>query len=442
MKNKEKKENDTFFQQDPGLRNYFRAGLIALILFFGGFILWSLLFPLDSAAIAPGKLIVESERKSIQHLEGGIIEKIYVKNGSVVKKGQLLIKLEDTQAQATLNLYQSQVHELLAEEARLIAERDKSGKIDWHKRTLNKKDDNEVKELMKSHQQLFKSNLETHKGQIEVFQQRIRQLEKEIESIQAQVTSVKQQIVLINEELEAVIYLEKRKLIDKPRLLALKREAARLKGNLGEYLGKIAKAQQKISETKQEIYTLKSERRRNILSDLRDVQARLGEVLEKEKAAEDILRRTRITAPQSGVVLGLQQHTIGGVVKAGETILEIVPVQDKIVAEAHIDPNDIDIVRPGLKAHVRLLAYQQRTTPELEGVVSHISADIYLDERTQEVYYKALINIPKTELNTYITVKLYPGMPVQVLILTERQTVFSYFFRPIRESFTRAFREQ
>lgn len=247
---------------------------------------------------------------------------------------------------------------------------------------------------------------------------------------------------LIDEEIEAVAYLEARKLIDRPRLLALKREAARLNGNRGEHLGLIAKAHQSIGETKSQIYTLMETRRKELLEELRLTQQKLADVVEKSKAAEDVLHRTLIVAPQAGTVIGLKKHTIGGVITPGQEVLDIIPSGDQLIIEAEINPVDINIVRPGLKAKVHLTAYKQRNTPTLDGTVTNISADIFKDEATQRQFYKARITLDKDQLARLPHIQLYPGMPVQVLIITEKRTAFDYLITPLEESFRKAFREE
>ncbi len=433
---------DTNKSKGPSIKKVVFFGVIVILIFFGSFVLWSVLFPLESAAIAPGKVIVASERKTIEHLEGGIIKSILIENGSKVRKGDLLIVLDNTQAKAKLDLLSAQANELLASEARLQAELEGLDAIKWPQRLLDLRQDTNVKKMMLVQQDLFISNKKTLEGQLIILQQRITQLYKEIDSLQAQVKSEDRQLELIEEEITAVAYLEKRKLIEKPRLLALQREKARLTGNRGEHLGQIAKALQKIGETKQQIITLKDQTRKDILKDLREVHTNLTDVLEREKAAEDVLKRTKITAPQSGIVLGLTKHTVGGVIKPGEEILEIIPSQDALVIEAEVNPLDIDVVHPGLKAKVKLIPYKRRKTPTLDGIVKRVSADTYVNDKTNQVYYKARILISLDELSRIKNVTLYPGMPVQVMIITDKRSAFSYFLTPLEDSFERAFKEQ
>ena len=426
----------------PSVKSIFYFGLIVLGIFFGIFLTWSLFSPLESAAIAPGQLSVESHHKSIQHLEGGIVNQINIREGSKVNKGDLLIKLDDTQAKTHLELLRNQVNELLASKSRLISERDQLNQIKFVPRLLQQQRDPQVAKLITSQQRIFHARQRTFHGQIKILYQRINQLKKEIESFHAQVTSETTQLNLIKEEITAVEYLEKRKLIEKPRLLALKREAARLRGNRGANLGSIAKTEQRIGETKAQTLTFNDNYQKEILQELRETEKNLADLAEREKAAADILARTSIMAPQSGTVVGLQQHTVGGVIKPGEKVLDIVPSGDKLVVLARVNPLDIDVVHKGLLAKVQLSAFKQRNTPTLEGLVENISADIMSDYQTGQSYYQAKITIPEKQLIRLANLKLHPGMPANVMIIVDRRTPFDYFITPLKESFGKAFREQ
>ncbi len=417
-------------------------GLIAIILFFGIFGLWSVIAKIDSAAVAEGFITVESNRKTIQHLEGGIVRNIFVKEGEEVKSGQPLMKLDDTQANASLEILQSQLNELMAEEARLVAERDGDKAIEWPEALKKQQDKPGIKKLLKSQQAIFISNKKTIVGQVEILKQRIGQLEKEIDSLRAQTVSQSKQLELIEEEIVAVAYLEKKKLIERSKLLALQREAARLEGNRDEHLGLIAKTEQKIGETKLQIITVTDTYLQEILTRLREIQGKLADLHERFHATKDILSRTLITAPQSGRVLDLKQHTIGGVVRPGDAILDIVPSQDQLIIEARINPLDIDIVHAGLEASIRLTALKQRYTPILTGEVIHVSADRYIDQNTQQPYFKAFVTIDAKEVAKIRGYNLYPGMPVTVMIVVDKRSPLSYFMSPIYQSFWQAFREQ
>lgn len=426
----------------PNMRYPIVFASIALLVFFGGFTLWSCLVPLETAAVASGKIIVDTRPKNVQHLEGGIVKKFFVKEGSRVKQGDPLIELDATQSRAKFKLLKNQAYRLLASEARLIAARDDAKQITWPSSLLSLSQDAAVRRNMKMQQALFTSNQETLNKTLAILKQRVTQIHRQIEAYNAQVTSETVQSKFIQEEIVAYEYLDKRHLIDKPRLLAVKREAARLNGNRGEHLGLIAQSEEKIGETEEQIIATKEQYLQKTLDDLDKVQKELTDVLQQKIAAEDVFRRTLIVAPVSGIVANLSIHQVGAVITPGQSFMTIVPDQDKLIVEAEISPLDIDIVHPGLSAKVRLIAYKQRTLPPLEGVVSLVSPDSVFNDKTQTAYFSARIVISGKALAHYPRVKLYPGMPVQVMIIVEKRSAFEYFMQPIKDSFTKAFREE
>lgn len=418
-------------------------GILIIALFMGSFFVWALITPLESAAVTPGKVIVAGNRRSVQHLEGGIVKAIYVKEGSKVKKGEPLIQLDDTRAKIVWQLHRSEVIELMAIEARLISERDGATTITFPSRFIQRKDNKKVTAIMNSQNAIFQADRLAFAEEINILKQRINLLKEQIKGAQVQLKATHTQIKYIDEETRAVAYLEAKKLIDRPRLLALLRAAARLNGQKGELISKISSLQQSIGETKLQISAKIKGRRKEILTQLRETQQKLADALEKEKAAEDLLKRTTIRSPQSGIVMGLKIHTIGGVIKPSETIMDIVPNQEELIIEARISPTDIDVVHNGLIAKVQLTAFKLRVTPILLGQVTHISADAFTDDKTSESYYTARIAIDPTELKQLPKgQELYPGMPVQVMIITAKLTPWQYFIAPITRSFQRAFREQ
>lgn len=413
--------------------------LLSFLLIFG---LWSVLATLETAAMAPGKVIVATKRKSIQHLEGGIVKKILVHEGSVVKMGDLLIKLDDTQAKATFSLLHNQINTLLATRARLIAERDNAKVIQFPAELTKEQNLPDVQKLLEVQSSLFYSEQKTNEGQVEILQQRVSQLNKQIESFQAQVISSDTQLKLIQKELDAILVLDKKGMIEKPRLWALQREAAKLTGDRDQITSQIAQTEQKIGETQQQSLTFKDGIQKEILDKLSEVESKLLDISERVMAAKDILNRTNIISPQAGTVVDLQVHTLGGVISAGKPLLDIVPSQDQLIIEAHINPLDIDTVRPGLEAKVRLSAFKSRSTPWVDGVVDFVSADVFEDPQSRQSFYTAHVIVSVDELKQLHKVKLYPGMPVEVMIITAKRTPLNYFFAPLTESFSRAFKEQ
>ncbi len=419
-------------------------GMFMLVFLFVIFGLWSVLAPIDSAAIASGQVALDSNKKTIQHLEGGIIETILVTEGMSVKKGQPLIRLDDTAAKARMDLYRGQYIAARATEARLIAERDNADNIDFPEELLALEEkDEEVRANLDSQRRLFKSRRDSLIGQIDVLKQQIKQREEEINGLNEQIKSADDQIALLNEEIDVVkILLEKGNAV-KPRLLSLERNAAQIKGSRGEQQAMIARAEQSINEAKIQMYNVKTEMLNQVVQELKNTQVELSDLEEKLRTAEDVVNRIVVEAPISGEVTGLAVHTKGGVISPGERLMDIIPFDDKLIIEARVSPQDIDIVRPGLVARVRLLAYKVRNVPPVEGSVIIISADRFEDERTGEAYYVARIEIPEEELTALDEdIMLTPGMPVEVLIVTGSRSLFSYLMSPISDSFNRSFREQ
>ena len=419
----------------PPISKYLKIGLLGLLVFIGGFIVWATTSSLESASIAQGKLIAETKNKTIKHLEGGIIESIHVKDGDEVTKGQLLITLDDTKPKASLAVLKQKYLSLIAEEARLVAERNKDTNIKWPN-TLK-----EIPKLKRIQQNILNANVDSFEGQLKILNKQIDQLNNEIASYQSRLTAGKEQLVFIKQELEMYKKLEKKKLIELPKLLEMKRKSADLKGSQGQLKGQIAKAQQKIGETQQKIITLKDEYKKNILTELKEVRDELDDVKPKLEAAVDTLNRTTITSPNDGVVVGLTQFTRGGIIAPGEELMNIFPSRDKLIAEAKVNPADIEVIHTGHKARVYLTAYKQRNTPSLIGRVIYISADVFVDENTNQSYYKAYVKIPEQELQKINNVQVFPGMNVQVMIVTDERTPLDYFLTPIKDSFRYAFRE-
>jgi len=490
-------------ERPPVLRLMVVAGVI-IAAFFCGIGAWAALAPLDSAAVATGRVTVAGNRKTVQHLEGGIVEELRVTEGDRLEAGQVLIRLDDTQARANLELLRGRHDALLAQEARLMAARDGRGAIAFppeltarehactalsesagdpppvpvppvagtspeenlHLRLASTlapplpaapeasppksappaspaacSDAAQVARLVAGEQAVFDARRRARRGRVDIFHKRIMQLNKEIASLGAQVLADDRRLELIDEERIAVATLVEQGNLDKPRLLALKRAAAQLEGSRGEHEGLIARAEQRIGETELQIIDLQNSTLDQVVSELREVQTQLVDVGERLKAAEDVLERTEIRAPRAGVVMGLNVHTETGVIAPGQHLLDIVPEDDVLVVEAEVEPTDIDVVRVGLTAQVRLTAFKQRNAPLLTGRVSRVSADSFTREQTGATYFLARITIDTAEREKLEGGKLYPGMPAEVMIVTGKQTAFDYILTPVTDSFRLAFRE-
>lgn len=418
-------------------------GVALLVFLFGIMGLWAALYPLQSGAIAPGRVAIESNRKTIQHLEGGIVKEILVKEGDVVQEGQVMVRLDNTNASARSEMIRGQYLTARAAEARLLAEQDGKETVTFPEE-LTSKDatDPKVHEVLETQRRLFDTRRDALNGQISVLNQKIAQSQQEIRGLQEQVTAANSQIALLKEEIDVVRGLLAKGNALKPRLLALERSQADMLGQRGQAQAMISRANQTINEAKISMINQKTEYLNQAVSELKQVQTDLSNLTEQGRSATDVASRIEVKAPITGTVTGLMVHTIGGVVQPGETLMTLVPSNDKLIVEAHINPTDIDVVHTGLKARVRLTAFHMRYLRPVEGTVTTVSADRFDNEKTGEGYYLARIEIPPEELKDIGNVKLTPGMPAETLIVTGRRTMLSYLVRPIRDSFGHAFHEQ
>ena len=426
----------------PGIaRGPLRAGLAIIAIAIGGFLLWSALAPLSSAAIARGSVIADSHRKTIQHLEGGIVEAILVRDGQTVARGDILVRLDDTQARAALAQVEGRYLAALAREARLRAEQNGQDRIDFPKVLLEGRTIPAIRDIMVGQQNIFVANRQSLLGQIAIQEKRVAQSGKEIQGRTAAITSADAQLALIKDELDGVKTLYDKGLTTKPRLVKLQREMAAIAGERGGHVAEIAESRDRVAESQAKILDLKNTHANRVANDLREVQDDLAELKETLIAARDVLSRTEIRAPADGVVLNTQVHTLGGVIGAGEPLMDLVPRNDRMVVDARIDPHDIDVVRPGLPAQIRLSAYKHRTTPTLDATVVDVSADALADEKTGEEFYLARIEVSPEALRKLPSVDLYPGMPAEAMIVTGERTVIDYLMSPVNDLFARAMRE-
>ena len=425
-----------------GLRGPVSVGLGAILIFFGIFGGWAALAPLESAAIASGIVSVDTSRKTIQHLEGGIVEEILVRDGDQVSAGQILIRLERTQPEATLDLLTARLITAASREARLIAERDGKKEIEFPELFEAPENQTRRSEAIVSQNNIFIARRNAIKGQTAILGQRIAQIEEEIVGLRGEIDSEIRQLALIEEELVGVRELVEKQLTRKSRLLELERRAAEIEGEKSRNEARISRARQQIGETHLQISELGTQMMNEVLVELRDVQSELSDLTERVRAAKDVLRRTEIRTTLDGTVVGLSVHTAGGVIGPGQALMDIVPSQDRLVIEARIDPSDIDIMQPGLPANIRLTAFNQRDLVPLAGTVTRVSADLLTDERTGFGYYLARVEIDPGQSAALDDLKLYPGMQAEVMIVTGQDTALNYLLKPIGRTLRRAFRER
>jgi membrane fusion protein, type I secretion system len=433
---------------DPrrAIRKLNLIGLAIIVLLIGGAGGWATTTQLAGAVIAPGTLVVESNVKKVQHPTGGIVGEILVKDGTEVEEGQLVLRLDDTVTRANLGVVRSQLDELMAREARLLTERDDADAIAFPDQLATRRKDAAVAHALAGEERLFISRRTARQGQSAQLRERITQTKEEIRGLSAQLEAKESELDLIGTELRGVTELYRKNLVSISRYMQLQRDQTRLQGERGQLIAEIARARGKISETELQIIQVEQDFRTEVLKDLREGQGKIAELKEKAIAAEDQLKRVDLRAPQTGVVHQLSVHTVGGVIANGEMIMQIVPRADELVVEAKVAPSDIDQVAIGAKAAIRIMAGNQRTTPEISGLVTRVSADLTHEQQNSTqpaaAFYMIRISLPATELARLKDIRLVPGMPAEAFIQTHERTPLQYLLKPLQEQIARTFRER
>jgi HlyD family secretion protein len=424
------------------IRTHLLASLVVALLLVVGIGGWAATSEFAGAVIAQGQLVVDSNVKKVQHPTGGVVAELNVRDGDLVNAGDIVIKLDDTQTRANLAIVLKGLDEYAARKAREEAEIDGMESVIFPDDLLARQSDPEVDRMLMGETKLFEIRRKTRDGLKGQLNERVSQSEEEIGGLIAQVASKDKQIEWIKKELEGVRELWSKQLVQFTRVTALEREQARLEGERGQLVASIAQSKGKIAETRIQILQIDQDMRTENGKDLADIRGKSAELIEKKVAAEDQLKRVDIRAPQSGMVHQLDVHTVGGVVAAGAMIMLIVPEADKLIVEAKVQPQDIDQVHLGQLAVLRFTSFNSRTTPELNGDVSVVSADTTQDQRTGASYYTVRISVSSGEIAKLGEVKLVPGMPVEVFVQTTVRTVVSYFVRPFHDQIARVFREK
>jgi HlyD family secretion protein len=416
-------------------------GLVIFLVFVVGFGVWSVLAPLAEAAIAPGVIKVEGNRRTIQHLEGGIVREILVRDGTKVQAGQVLMRLEDTQSDATLETQRAARWALLAQDARLTAEALRAQEITFAPELLASGQPRALDAVL-GQRALFEARTASLNSQLQVLQARIEQQNAAIAAARGQLAATRRQLELIRQEEQMRRGLVGQGLARLPDLLAVQRALAGLEGSIEQYTGDIDRAQATIAEARKQIQQVVDQRMQEVSTELREVRGKLAETEERLRAAADVQTRRDILAPESGTVVNLKIFTLGAVVRPGDPVMDLVPDHDRLVAEVNVQPGDIDVVYPGLKSEVRLPAFKQRLVPYLHGEVTWVAADVTVNEQSRQQYYRAYVLIDREQLASLPNVFLTPGMPVEAHVQIGERSFFRYITQPIRDSFHRAFREQ
>jgi len=418
------------------------VGWLTIAIFFGVLGTWAVTAPLNGAVVANAVVKVEGNRKSVQHLDGGIVKELRVREGAKVKAGDILLVLDDTQARAEHEVLSQQYLVLRATEERLKAELNHTSELFMPDDLEKRSTDPNVQGVWRGQVYQFESRIAALNGQRSVIREKIAQLEHQIVGGEAQAKSFRAQLQSTRKEMESIQPLVDRGLISRPRYLQLERSAAALEGQAADTLANIAKARQAIAEQKQQMAQLENDRMTEVTRDLRDTQAKILEVLPKLTSALSVLGRLEIRSPYAGRVVGLNVFSVGGVIGRGEKILDVVPDQDALIVEAQVGVDDISDVHPNTRVEVHLTAYKQRIVPIIHGDVVEVSADRLTDNRTGNPYYTALVRIDEAELVQLPNIQLYPGMPATVMIPTVERTAFQYIVGPLVMSFNHAFRQR
>jgi HlyD family secretion protein len=423
----------------PSLRNLILAGVGAIALGFGTFGAWAVTARLDNAAVATGTVVVDSKRKTVSHLEGGILKMLLKLEGDRVAKDEPLLRLEDARARAELQQLHGKRIGLEARLARLRAEQNNASEIDFP-------DDLEMAGtpisnlVVTAERKLFKARIEVYEGRISIQKRVIEQQQAETEALQAQIDATRYQRSLIDEEVRVIADLYEKRYAKRTQLVELQTRQSELAGRAGEIAARKAKAEQAVAGANLEITSIGLDRQSEVAKDLQDSQILLSEVVERIIQAEDVLRRLVVTSPQEGVVANIRMRTAGSVIAAGEPILDIVPEREPLIVEAKVDPRDIDSVKLSAETRVRLTAFNARLMPPLLAKVTYVAADQLVDEKTGVPYFVVRAEItPESLAENKIT--LHAGMAAEVIIVNGSRTAMGYLLQPFTESFNRAFRE-
>jgi HlyD family secretion protein len=424
------------------LRKLVIMGGAAVALFAGTVGVWAVATTLSGAVVASGQFVVDGNVKKVQHATGGIVGELKVREGDRVEQDQVVIRLDDTVTRANLQVVTKQLAEFAARRARLQAERDRRDGIAVDLELARRLAEPDVAELVAAEQSLFEARRTARDGQKAQLAKRVSQLQDEIAGLVAQQKARDRQALLIEEELLGVRDLYAKNLVSLSRKTALEREAASLDGQKGQLIASVAQAEGKIAETQLQIIQIDDTLREEVMKELREIQGKGAELVERRIAAEDQLKRIDIRAPSAGFVHQLAVHTIGGVITPAEPAMLIVPAEDALQIEARINPPDIDQIALGQSAQVKLHAFNQRTTPELKGTVSRISADTSRDQQTGASFYTIRVSVPADELASLAPNRITAGMQADVFVKTDDRTPLEFIVKPLKDQIAKAFRER
>ena len=432
----------TLRKADPDYRRVATIGLIIIGVTFGVFGLWAALAPLNSAVVAPGMVVIESNRQVVQHLEGGIVRKVLIHEGDHVQSGQMLFQLDPVQTNASVNITRNQLFSMLAKRDRLIAERDHAPSVRFSSEVMAASGDPMVAQAVSDEQRQFLERRATLQSQIAVLQTRISELQTEIGGMDTERRSMDQQTGYLSEEIAGLQELYKQDLVPKPRLLAVQREFAQLQGQIGRSRADKARTEKSIGETELQMRQLQQQLYQDVSKELAEVETQSGDLRQRFTVAEDQARRINVTAPMSGVAQNLRVFTEGAVVRPGDPLVEIAPDHGQMIIQAHVSPNDVDSVHSGQQVQVRFPSFHSRSTPVITGVVRSVSQDRLVDEGTHSAFFMAIVYVSDVKLPAELQGRLRAGLPAEVVVPTGARSVMQYIWQPLSNALTKTGRER
>jgi HlyD family secretion protein len=421
---------------------YLWVGYALIVLLVGGFALWSFFAPIQGAVIAPGTVVVEGKPRTLQHLDGGIVGEILVRDGDKVNAGDVVMRLDPTSLNASRDLVQKRLNEALAMRARLIAERDAAKTIPWENVFPVSSRDQSLTLIIEDHDQLFETRKNVVKGELGQLRKRLEQTGEQISGFKSQLSASQSQLELIEKELQGLEVLFKEGFVSQTRILALEREKAGLTGQIATLEAEIERAKTVLEETNIEILQVTRSKKEAVLTELRQKESEISDLQEQLISANDQADRVDILAPVSGWVHNMTITTVGGVVTSANPIMDIIPDTDRLIIEAQLEPMYIDQLYLGQPTTVRLSAFNQRTTPELNGAVKSVSANSTVDKLTGIPFYTVVIEVPEDEIARLNGLVLVPGMPAEAFMQTDKRTIVNYLLKPATDQLNRAFREE
>lgn len=428
--------DDSFSKLPTSDRSPRSIGMLIVFVTFGIFGTWAATAPLDGAALAPGVVTVQSYRKTIQHLEGGIVKELHARDGDMVKAGDVLIVLDDTQVRAENGMVRGQLLAVQAMEARLRAERDDQPTIDFS--GMLESQGLRAEEARSGETQVFNARRGSRLGEVSVLQKRVGQLNEQISGLQSMIRTKRNLEKSYAGEIGDLTELLAEGFVDRQRLLDQERKLDMLRAEIADHQSQIIRTKLQISETELQIVQLNKDFSSEVVAQLAEVQSRVFDLQERLAALEDRLSRIVIRAPEDGMIIGMKVHTVGGVVTPATPLLDIVPSVSDLIVEAQVSPMDIDRINVGKLADVRFSAFNSSSTPVMEGVVNHISADRLVNEQTGMPYYLARVGLTEKGAQALGSLKLQPGMPAEVLIKTGSRTLLQYMMQPVTDSVARS----